>query len=642
MTGTGTGRFGNWRARFGGGRAQATETPAANPPLPFRAVERTLALYVAGLSDGALIVAGSVEAIGRGAYTDGRTIYLPEQIAHAPTRAGNLSVYKTLIAHAAAQLRYGTLAQDGGLDRLRGATDHDLMAAIFDIVEGARLAGSLGRDFPGIGRDLATLGLDGLAERPAPAGLRGRGQALEALLRRTIGAEEGLFEGLRGRAAEGLRGVLGGVPPAAAWEGLARADSIDLTRALYERVVGLGQGTLPGPLLGRSRIRLDRLRVEALLPPAPTKPAEEPERPKVPIEPPRPGPSLIVEGRGLPPPLQNNEDRQADAPGGRQMAVSYADSAPQFSSRLVALTPEEKRGAFIYPEWDAAIGAYRPEWVALRPRRLRAGTTEWVERVIRRRHAQVQAIKRQFETLRPERQRLRRQDDGEDLALDVIVESHVDRRLGLPPGERPYARTREDRRDIAVAFLIDLSGSTGGYVAGPHGGERVIDVAKESLVLLGEALTTLNDQHAIYGFSGSTRKGCEFYTVKDFADGWDDETKMRLGGLAPLSYTRLGPPIRHTTTLLQAIPARVKLLMLLSDGRPNDFDAYGGEYGIEDTRKALLEARGRGIRTFCLTIDAEAREYMPRLFGPDNYVTLANVATLPKKLPDLYRRLTVG
>jgi nitric oxide reductase NorD protein len=635
-------RLGGWRARFGGGRATAVEAPVGHPPLAMRAVERTLALFVAGLTEGALVVAESAEATGCGAYTDGRTIYLPERVAHAPTRAGNLTLYKTLIAHAAAQLRYGTLAQDGGLDRLRGAADHELMVALFDIVEGARLAGRLAEEFPGVGRDLAALGQAGLAARPVLAGLRGRGQAMEAVLRQTLGAGADEVASLRGRAVEALRASLRVLPAADAWAGLTRAESIDLARALYERIVGLGAGPLPGPLPGRSRIRLDRVRAEVLLPSAPPPKQEEPERPKVPIELPRPAPTLIVEGRGLPPPLPNSEDRRVEARGGRQVAVSYADTTPQFSARLVPLTPEEKRGAFIYPEWDVTIGAYRPEWVALRPRRLRAGTTDWVERVIRRRHAQVQAIKRQFETLRPERQRLRRQDDGEDLDLDVIVESHVDRHLGLPPSERPYARTREDRRDIAVAFLIDLSGSTGGYVAGPQGGERVIDVAKESLVLLCEALTTLNDQHAIFGFSGSTRKGCEFYTVKDFPGSWDDEAKRRLGGLAPLSYTRLGPPIRHTTTLLQAIPARVKLLMLLSDGRPNDFDAYGGEYGIEDTRKALLEARGRGIRTFCLTIDAEAREYMPRLFGPDNYVTLANAATLPRKLPDLYRRLTVG
>ncbi|MGN6812840.1 MAG: nitric oxide reductase activation protein NorD, partial [Thermomicrobiales bacterium] len=363
---------------------------------------------------------------------------------------------------------------------------------------------------------------------------------------------------------------------------------------------------------------------------------------KVPLAAPPARPALVVEGKE-PPRTVPNEERQRpeDRPGGRQAAVAYADTAPQFTARLVPLTAEEQRGAFIYPEWDTTIGGYRPDWVALRPRRLRAASAEWVERVLRQRHAQVQALKRQFEALRPERQRLRRQDDGEDLDLEVAVESYVDRRLGLPPGERPYARTREQRRDIAVAFLIDLSGSTGGFVAGPHGGERVIDIARGALVLLCEALTMLDDRHAVYGFSGSTRKGCEFYTVKDFADAYDDETKRRISGLAPLSYTRLGPPIRHTATLLHAVSARVKLLLLLSDGRPNDFDAYGGEYGIADTRKALLEARGRGIRTFCLTIDAEARDYLPRLFGPDNYAILSNVAALPRRLPDLYRRLTV-
>lgn len=638
------GRVGNWRSRFGGDRARVVEPVVAPPPpLGFREAERTLTLFVAGLTDGALTVTGSAEATGRGAYTDGRTVFLPELLAHAPTRAGNLLVYKALIAHASAQVRYGTLALDGDLERLDVAQDRESLAALFELVEGARLTARLATDFPGIDRDMAALGRAGLIGRPLPAALRGRAQAFEAIQRQPLDDDEAILAGVRGRTLDTLRQVLAALPPANGWGELDRAASIALARQLHARVAALGREPLPGLLPGRSRIRLDRVRRDAPVSLTPARPQPEPERPKMPAPtPPKAAPTPIVEGRGAPPPAPDADERRAESSGGRQMAVSYADTTPQFTSRLVELTEEEQRGAFIYPEWDVTIGAYRPAWVALRPRRLRAGTTEWVERVIRRRHAQVQAIKRQFETLRPERQRLRRQDDGEDFDLDVLVESHVDRRLGLSPSERPYARTREDRRDIAVAFLIDLSGSTGGYVEGQHGGERVIDVAKESLTLLCEALTTLNDQYAIYGFSGSTRKGCEFYTVKDFADGWDDEAKRRLGGLAPLAYTRLGPPIRHTTTLLGAIPARVKLLMLFSDGRPNDFDAYGGEYGIADTHKALLEARGRGIRTFCLTIDAEAREYMPRLFGRDNYATLANVAMLPRKLPDLYRRLTVG
>ena len=634
---------GGWRARFGGGRAAPPAPIVAHPPLALREAERTLTLFVTGLTDGLLTISGNVEATESGAYTDGRAIFLPERVAHAPTRAENLRVYKALIAHTAAQRLYGTLELDGALERLRDAPDQGLQSALFDIVEGARLVARLSIDFPGIGRDLAALGQESLSDRALPAAQRGRAQALEALLRGTLGAEEAHLTGLRGRSLETVRETVALLPIGDVWATLSRAETLDLARLLHERVASLGAGALPGPLLGHGRIRLDRLRREILLPPpAPPRREEEPVRFKVPSEQPRPAPTLIVEGRGLPPPLPNNEGRQPESLGGRQVAVSYADTAPQFTSRLVPLTAEEKRGAFIYPEWDVSLGAYRPDWVALRPRRLHAGTTDWVEGVLRRRHAQVQAIKRQFETLRPERQRQRRQDDGDDLDLDVLVASHVDRKLGLPPDERPYARTREDRRDIAVAFLIDLSGSMGGYIGGLLSSARVIDVAKESLVLLGEALTTLDDRHAIYGFSGSTRKGCEFYTVKDFTDGWDDATKRRLCGLAPLSYTRLGPPIRHTSILLQAIPARVKLLMILSDGRPNDFDAYGGEYGIADTRKALLEARGHGIRTFCLTIDAEAREYMPRLFGPNNYVTLADVTSLPRKLPDLYRRLTVG
>ncbi len=630
-----------WRVRFGRERADVPPAPTF-PPLRLREAERTLALFVAGLTNGALILAGNVEATTSGAYTNGRTIFLPEQIAYAPARAGNLRLYKALIAHTAAQHLYGTL-DPAGLEPLQRATDPALLATVFEVVEGARLAAHLARDFPGIGRELRAFATEGLTVRQSLTQHRGRTQAVELLLHRSLGVEEAALAAVRGRQQPTLRAISALLPAPERWQELSRADSLTFALAVQEQIVGLSAGAKLPPLLGRGRIRLDRVRRE--LPPplaAPPPRRDEGAKQPPPVELPRPAPTLVVEGRGLPPPLPNNDERRIEPQGGRQVAVSYADTAPQFTSRLVPLTAEEKRGAFTYPEWDVTIGAYRPEWVALRPRRLRTGTTEWVDGVIRRRHAQIQALKRQFETLRPERQRQRRQDDGEDLDLDVVVASHVDRKLGLSPDERPYARTREDRRDIAVALLIDLSGSTGGYIAGPRGGERVIDVAKESLVLLGEALTTLDDRYAIYGFSGSTRKGCEFYTVKEFTDQWDEETKQRLGGLAPLSYTRLGPPIRHTTMLLQAVPARVKLLMLLSDGRPNDFDAYGGEYGITDTRKALLEARGHGIRTFCLTIDAEAREYMPRLFGPDNYVTLSDVASLPRKLPDLYRRLTVG
>lgn len=617
------------------GRRRLDRRPAAvseaPPACTFRDLERLLTLFAAGLTGGALTLAENREATERGAYTDGQTVFLPAQLPLGADRRAHLRLYKGLVAHAAAQVWYGSLAEELRA-RMGQVADPQLAAYLYTSIEGARLSAQLAADFPGLGRDLAASDHLALARRPLPAGGT-RVQVVEGMVHVLLGNAPPT--GLSRASATALRELLALLPHGSSAAATASA-SLDLAFALSARLSQLRPAPLPPALLSRSAIRFDRLRRDVPAFPAPPPPAALPRPPDLPPERHPAGPTLVVEGQG-PPPQLPNEERRGDAPAGRQVAVSYADTASRFTARLVPLSAEERRGAFVYPEWDATTGSYRPDWCALRPRRPRAAGTDYVERVLRRRHAQAQALKRQFETLRPERLRLHRQADGEDLDLDVVVEAHVDRRLGLPPAERPYSHVREQRRDIGVAFLVDLSGSMGGYLAG---GERVIDVAKQALVLLCEALSVLDDRYAIYGFSGSTRKGCEFYTVKDFAEGYDDEVKRRLGGLLPLSYTRLGPPIRHTTSLLSAVAARVRLLLLLSDGRPNDFDAYGGAYGVEDTRRALLEARGHGLRTFCLTIDAEARDYMPRLFGAGNYVTLSRVEALPRTLPDLYRRLT--
>ncbi len=263
---------GRWLGRFGGGR-RAAEVPAGPPPLTLRAAERSLALFAAGVSDGLLTIAEGADAA---AYTDGRTIFLPASLVHAPTREGNLRLYRAQIAHAGAQLRYGTLAQDGGLDRLRAAGgDPALVAALFDIIEGARLVAWLTGDFPGSGRDLAELAQAGLPARTPPAALRGRSQALEVVARATVGAGEAALEGMRGRAAGELRALLPTLPGADDWATLDRAGSIALARTLAARLGAHGAGAVPHPLLGRSAIRLDRVRRDVLLPP----PALAPEAP---------------------------------------------------------------------------------------------------------------------------------------------------------------------------------------------------------------------------------------------------------------------------------------------------------------------------------------------------------------------------
>jgi len=180
--------------------------------------------------------------------------------------------------------------------------------------------------------------------------------------------------------------------------------------------------------------------------------------------------------------------------------------------------------------------------------------------------------------------------------------------------------------------MVDMSGSTRGWIN---------EAEREALILLAEAMERLGDRYAIYGFSGITRKRCELFRIKTFDEAYTEEVKARISGIRPQEYTRMGFAIRHLTKLLNQVEARTKVLVTLSDGRPDDyFDVYRGVYGIEDTRMALIEARRSGIHPFCITIDKEARDYLPHMYGAARYIILDDVADLPFKVADIYRRIT--
>jgi nitric oxide reductase NorD protein len=179
--------------------------------------------------------------------------------------------------------------------------------------------------------------------------------------------------------------------------------------------------------------------------------------------------------------------------------------------------------------------------------------------------------------------------------------------------------------------MVDVSGSTKGWIN---------DAERESLILLCEALEILGDQYSIYGFSGMTRNRCEVYKIKTFDQPYDNDVRARISGLRPQDYTRMGVTIRHLTCILNQVEAKTRILITLSDGKPDDYDGYRGDYGIEDTRQALLEARNTGIHPFCITIDTEAGEYLPHMYGPASYVVVDEVRKLPLKVADIYRKLT--
>jgi nitric oxide reductase NorD protein len=231
---------------------------------------------------------------------------------------------------------------------------------------------------------------------------------------------------------------------------------------------------------------------------------------------------------------------------------------------------------------------------------------------------------------------LGRQSDGPDIDLSAYVTAHADRRAGHALDDRLYEEVRPSRRDMSILLLVDISGSTDSWVADTR---RIVDVEKEALLLVCEALDALGDRYAVMAFSGEGPRGVSVVSVKAFAERNGTVVRRRIAALEPDRFTRTGAAIRHATAALAAEATRHRLLLLLSDGKPNDVDVYEGRYGVEDTRQAVAEARLEGLDTFCLTVDREAPVYIARIFGPSGYAVLRHAATLPQVLVDVVRLL---
>ena len=290
-----------------------------------------------------------------------------------------------------------------------------------------------------------------------------------------------------------------------------------------------------------------------------------------------------------------------------------------------------EEGAFLHKEWDYRRQRYKKNWCALREVDITSGSTQFIKATLSKYSGLVKNIRRTFEILRGEDKTLRKQPYGDDIDIDALVEAWADTASGLEMSQNIFTKMHKEERNIAVIFMVDMSGSTKGWIN---------DAERESLVLLCEALETLGDRYAIYGFTGNTRKRCEVYPVKTFEDPYDDITKGRISNIEPKDYTRLGVFIRHFNQMFEAVEAKTKILITLSDGKPEDYDGYRGEYGIEDTRIALLESRQQGIHPFCITIDKEGRDYLKTMYGSASYVVIDDVAQLPLKVADIYRNIT--
>jgi nitric oxide reductase NorD protein len=290
-----------------------------------------------------------------------------------------------------------------------------------------------------------------------------------------------------------------------------------------------------------------------------------------------------------------------------------------------------EEGAFLYNEWDFLRQHYRKNWCAVREKTVKPVYDDFVSQTKLKYSGLIKHLRKVFEAMRDEDRLLKRQVNGDGIDIDALVEALADSLDGSEMSDRLYTRMHRTERNIAVVFMVDMSGSTKGWIN---------DAERESLIMLSETLETLGDRYAIYGFSGIARKRCEIYKIKEFEEPYNDEIKARISGIEPQDYTRMGFAIRHLSKILNEVDAKTRILITISDGKPDDYDNYRGEYGIEDTRRALIESKRDGIHPYCITIDTEAKEYLSYMYGAAAYTVIDDVRQLPLKVTDIYRRLT--
>ena len=316
--------------------------------------------------------------------------------------------------------------------------------------------------------------------------------------------------------------------------------------------------------------------------------------------------------------------------------VLLSDDPPASRARLEFEADDTTGARFRYPEWDHAGASYIVHGTTVRMLPPVHGSAAWIDATLARHRSHLDGIRRQFEALQPERVRLRRQPDGEDIDLDACVQGRADLRAGGFLREGLYESRRPGRRSIAVCLLVDASGSTDGFIGD---GRRVIDVEREALLLVCMALQGLGEPFCVMSFSGEGPHGVAMRMLKDYTEPYGQEVALRIAGLEPENYTRAGAAIRHASAGLMRQAAGHRLLLMLSDGKPNDADRYDGLYGVEDMRQSVSEARLQGIFPFCLTVDLQAPGYLPKVFGPGHYALLSDPARLPLVLLDWTRRL---
>lgn len=644
-------------------------------------IQRPIALFAQGLTGRFLHL---LPLDGSRCERRADSIELPSSIGDFESSAHNLGAYRIAVLRQIGYLTDGTV--EFSLERVREQlalpplparlptklsdleiffalwSRPGLLRQIFLALESGRIDGLIARRYPGARADLARVRASTLARRPSVTTLSAVGAAVESLVRYALGGERtGLSEAMLAltdtsqaqsadvytcaRASVAICRMLDAHFHAQALPaGQISATALDTAAAdseyfpSPEELSSLGLD-LPGELMPQMMIGRRRRGGQIGNLHSPTSPVLSTDLP---------------------------------SPG----AASTASTASAtVSPGAVSLSAQNAVRSYLYDEWDYHAQTYLRAWCRLFEQRLQGDRFSFIDDVHRRHALLAQQVRRQFGLIRPELwHRVRRTNDGDELELDAVIDAVIDRRSAGANDSQLYIRRDRALRDVAAAFLMDMSASTGfplpdaqAVVPAPKAGateyapyfygglddvpaaahepkRRVIDVAKDALALMCEALQRLGDSCALYGFSGDGREHVEFHVAKDFDDRLSVRTWAALAAMEPLRSTRMGTAIRHALTKLLREPARMKVLIIVSDGYPQDHD-YGPDrkddnYGIEDTACALREAERAGVLAFCVTIDPAGHDYLRRMCADSRYMVIDDVMALPRELTKIYRTLT--
>ncbi len=605
----------------------------AQPPLPRTMLERLLR---SGQAPATTIAVPA---------TDGRTIWLPS-LAHRDATA--------------AFERYRALALLQAMRAHRGApafgAKPGLTGTLFHVCEAWVSQAMLLRRFPGLQCELAKIRAEALAARPDPARMAGHVAWIEHAVQRALRGE----------------------PP---FPSLSTDLETLSCAALYQHAEGEAQRQLPAKreLLQKDLWLGDFKKPDALPtlhspghsaqpePCSPPRSAMLARRPNVrPVldgedEPTSCGPFILQTGQPHekaedPMGLQRPSDRDASTPAGE-----FADALSELPEARLVATPgspaevlaseepiagtsskhaahsgSQKGRRYTYPEWDYRRQDYVAAGSTVYSSHAEPGTVAAVDSILRQHAAMLGAVRRGFQLLRARRSRYRHQLDGDDIDVDAWIDAECARRAGGNPDGRVFETQRQQRRDLAVLVLVDVSGSTDGWISGQR---RVIDVEREALLLVSHALDALGEPFSVLAFSGESRQGVVVREVKSFDEPYSLSVSLRIAGIEPEHYTRTGSALRHATACLAAQPARHRLLLLLTDGKPNDVDLYEGKYGLLDLRQAILEAQQLAIAPFCLTIDRQAADYLGTVMGRHQFAILPRTELLPSVLLSWLRKI---